>query len=283
MFASRSVGNEPDTQVRRPARAGQFYPGDEASIAAELDRHFAQAGDIEARPLRAVMLPHAGWMFCGDTIGKTLALAHVPDTVVVVSPKHTPFGPTWSVASHDTWALPGDEVPIDDEVRGQLLDQVPELEAEEAAHLREHGVEVLTPFLRRMNPDVRIVPLVIGNVSYADTAGLARALANVVAETDTPPLLVISSDMNHFETEPVNRELDHRAIEAMTTGDPRQLYNTCAEHRISMCGLLPAVTVMQALREQSGSVAPELIDYRNSAAVSSDISSVVGYAGMILP
>ena len=174
-------------------------------------------------------------------------------------------------------------MPIDDDLRTELLDLVPELEADEAAHLHEHGVEVLLPFLRRMNPNVRAVPLVLGNVGYPDTAVLARALTNVIAHADTPPLLVISSDMNHFDTEPVNRQLDHRAIDAMATGDPRTLFDTCAEHRISMCGLLPAVTVIQALREQSGSVAPELIDYRNSAAVTGDTSSVVGYAGMILP
>jgi AmmeMemoRadiSam system protein B len=84
--------------------------------------------------------------------------------------------------------------------------------------------------------------------------------------------------MNHFAPEAENRRRDMLALNAMRTGDPRALYDTCVSHDISMCGMLPAVTVMNAL----GKTTPTLIDYTTSAQASGDSSRVVGYAGVVI-
>jgi hypothetical protein len=44
------------------------------------------------------MLPHAGWVYCGKTIGKTLAHVNVPDRVIIIGPRHTPHGRNVSIA-----------------------------------------------------------------------------------------------------------------------------------------------------------------------------------------
>ena len=123
------------------------------------------------------------------------------------------------------------------------------------------------------------------SAGYDHTAPVADALATILRETpaaDGPILLVISSDMNHFAPETENRRRDALALNAMRTGDPRRLFEVCRDNEISMCGVLPAVTVVQALLRSSSELGMELVDYTTSAAASGDTSRVVGYAGMVI-
>ncbi len=80
---------------------------------------------------------------------------------------------------------------------------------------------------------------------------------------ETPPLLLISSDMNHFATDEENRRLDAIALEAMERLDPEHLLKTVNEHNISMCGVLPAVIVMEALRMLGGLTSCERVALRH--------------------
>jgi AmmeMemoRadiSam system protein B len=93
---------------------------------------------------------------------------------------------------------------------------------------------------------------------------------------------VISSDIHHFASEATNRKLDRLALDAMLTGDPRKLYDTCMAHDISMCGLMAAVMVMEALRLDTPQLKVEFVDYSNSAAAAGDASRVVGYGGVLI-
>ena len=63
------------------------------------------------------------------------------------------------------------------------------------------------------------------------------------------PLLVISSDMNHFATQADTWRLDRLALDAIATLDPERLLETVRGDRISMCGMRPAVIVMETLRQ----------------------------------
>ncbi len=274
----------------RPAfRAGTFYPADPAQCATEVDAHLRAGGlgQVAAQTARAIMLPHAGWRFCGGTMGKTLAAVKIPKICIILGPKHAPLGPACSVASHTAWQIPGVTLSIAAPLVQRLAAAVPFLQREPEAHRQEHGTEVLLPFLHRLRPDLQIVPIVLGNLSYESTAALAHALAGILRDAgdtgEEPPLLIISSDMNHFAPDPETRRRDARALDAMKTGNPRLLYDTCVQHDVSMCGLLPAVTIMQALLADSASIQPQIIDYSTSAAASGETSRVVGYAGVIIP
>ena len=59
---------------------------------------------------------------------------------------------------------------------------------------------------------------------------------------------MISSDMNHYASDAETRRLDEMALAAMETLDAEQLYETSPARHISMCGMLPAVIVMETLR-----------------------------------
>src|SRR5262249_17239475 len=109
----------------------------------------------------------------------------------------------------------------------------------------------------------------------------AEGLAGVLRERDELPLLLISSDMNHFATDAENRRLDAMALAALERRDPEALYRTVTEHSISMCGVLPAVIVLGTLRLLGKLKRAERVGYATTADVTGDTSRVVGYAGML--
>jgi AmmeMemoRadiSam system radical SAM enzyme/AmmeMemoRadiSam system protein B/AmmeMemoRadiSam system protein A len=280
------------TDVRPPARAGQFYPATNDAVLKEVDQYLAMKDDgVKPRDVRAVMLPHAGWVYCGKTIGKTLAHVNVPDRVIIIGPKHTPHGRNVSIAPHTAWRVPSTDatmskgIAIDSAMVASLLKHVDpsmQLTAEPDAHALEHGSEVLLPFLHRRNPNVRVTPIAIGRMSFEHTTTFAAGLAAAVAASDEPVLLVISSDMNHFASEAEGRRRDGLALDAMQSGDAQSLFDTCVNNEISMCGMIPAAIIMQALQKTTPTIKPELIHYTTSAEASGKTDQVVGYAGVVI-
>ena len=258
----------PAGPVRRAFRAGTFYPADAAQCASEVEGYLRAGGwgRVGEKSCRAVMLPHAGWMFCGATMGKTLAGVKLPGTAIIVGPRHTPLGPECSVAHHGAWQIPGATVPVAAGLAQRLSGALGWLRCEGDAHREEHGTEVLLPFL----------------VLAALGRELAAIRREAAARGEEAPLLVISSDLNHYAPEPENRRRDMMALQVMQSGDPRQLLETCMRNGISMCGVLPAATVMLALQQETPVIGPRLVDYTTSAAASGDTSRVVGYAGGVI-
>jgi AmmeMemoRadiSam system protein B/AmmeMemoRadiSam system protein A len=263
---------------RPPAVAGRFYPKRPGTMHREVQRHLGCSGKREA--FRAVMLPHAGWAYCGSVLGQTLARVEVPARVILIGPRHHSQGANWSIAPHRTWQIPGAEIPVDVDLVAALCEALPSLEREPKAHAAEHSAEVLLPFLLELQPDLRIAPIAIGRASYDETQELAAGLARALDGQAEPPLIVISSDMNHFANEARTRKLDGIALDALKSGEPRALFDACTELDISMCGMRPAVATMGYL-DAAGPIAPELVAYDTSATTSGDTNRVVGYAGAV--
>lgn len=273
--------------TRLPAVADAFYPGDPGEVREELERYFRSAEEENKVRVRAVMLPHAGWRYCGDIIAETLGQIEIPDLVLIIGPKHTPLGAPWSVSNARTWKLPGIEIPIDEESAAYLAAHIPRLEKEELAHQKEHGIEVLLPFLHYLNPKVRVVPIVVGPGTHEDFVQLGkslRAFRERLAADNDECLFIISSDLNHFADDKENRRRDKMALDAFITGNTRELFDTCTRNNISMCGLKPAIAVLSSLDLKIDSEYPDIVvtRYETSARVSNDPKRVVGYAGALI-
>ena len=272
----------PESRSRRAVFAGSFYPGEPKRITEALQLFLRESEGQPKLPYRGVILPHAGWRFCGDVIGRVLAGVQVPNLVVVLGPKHTRFGSHWSVSAHDSWSYPHAVIPVDLAAAMRLAEMVPGLALEDDAHREEHSIEVLLPFLHYLNPQVRVIPIAVGHSSYDSLNKLSAGLFELAKEKAEPMLIVASSDMNHFAEDQENQRLDHLALDALCTGKPEQLYKTCSENRISMCGIMPALAMMNTLLQSSGEIKPRVVDYHTSAKTSGDASRVVGYAGVVI-
>jgi AmmeMemoRadiSam system protein B len=202
--------------------------------------------------------------------------------VIIIGPKHTPYGVEWAIAPNDVWQLPGTTLRSDMQLARLLAERIDGLQLDVAAHAREHCIEVELPLLARLAPQTKVIGIAIGGGSLDRCRRFGQQLADVISELPSPPLLLISSDMNHFATDAENRQLDEMAILAMETLDASKLLETVRLKNISMCGVLPAVIVMETLKCLNQLTHTQRAGYATSAEVSGDKTRVVGYAGMLL-
>jgi AmmeMemoRadiSam system protein B len=270
--------------VRPPAVAGKFYPAEDAARR-ELVHTLCKSAAPELTSPLAVMVPHAGLKYSGEVAAKVWRSIQDLDgrTVVIVSPKHTMAGANWSVSPCDHWRLSaGTSFASDTELAHKLVEGVSAFELDAAAHQNEHGIEVQLPILEKVGPHVKVVGVAIHGGSWSDIQQAATELASVLRSLDQQPLLVISSDMNHYASDAENRRRDRLALDAFATCDPQHLLATCRENDISMCGVIPAVLVMETLKQLGKEFTVRELGYATSGEVSGDRSQVVGYAGVLL-
>jgi AmmeMemoRadiSam system protein B/AmmeMemoRadiSam system protein A len=265
---------------RQPAVAGRFYPADSEELRRTVDDLMGEP--VATEVWSAAMVPHAGLVYSGRIAAAVLKRIQIPNTVIILGPKHTPYGMEWALAPQQTWAMPGFEVESDLKLARQLTQAIDGLELDALAHRQEHAIEVELPFIGKLAPAAKVVGIAIGSdTEYEECVRFAEGLASVLRERNDKPLLVISSDMNHFATDSETRRLDELAIAALEMLDSRRVYDTVARNGISMCGVLPAVIVLETLRLLGCPRRAERVGYATTADVSGDPSRVVGYAGML--
>lgn len=264
---------------RSPAVAGQFYP-DNAQSLRRLIQSYCPIVDEKIAAL-GIMVPHAGYVYSGAIAGAAFARVRIPSKVILLGPNHHGLGARAALFPSGNWQTPLGAVAIDEDLAGELLTACPLLSEDPRAHLTEHSLEVQVPFLQVLAPDCRIVPLCLGHLSLAELLELGAGLARVLVAHPGEVLMVASSDMTHYEPGAVAREKDERALQRIIALDPAGLYRTVRDGRISMCGFLPTVAMLEAAR-LAGASRATLIRYGNSGDITGDQSSVVGYAGVVL-
>ncbi|MCS7252115.1 MAG: AmmeMemoRadiSam system protein B [Thermoflexus sp.] len=275
-------------EVREPAVAGAFYPADPEALREMVDRLLEEAPRYDPEPA-ALIVPHAGYIYSGHVAawGFKQLTGRSYDAVVVLGTNHVePFFHEISVWPRGAWRTPLGEARIDEELADVLLSVGPPLRAVPEVHLEEHSIEVEIPFLQRLFPDLRFVPVMIGEPSLENIEALAAALARVLAGRRA--VVIASSDLSHYPRDEHARQVDLSAIGAILSLDPELVRHTIAEwmaRRIPglatlMCGEGPVLTAM-AYAKRIGATHASLLKYANSSDVPYGRKDhVVGYAAI---
>jgi AmmeMemoRadiSam system protein B len=270
--------------VREPAVAGRFYPADPERLRADIDSFLSPSQDSPSqKTISAIgcIVPHAGYMYSGPVAGAVFSRLEIPPSCIVLCPNHTGRGHPLAIMKEGEWRTPLGTVPIDSDLAAQLMRYFPALSEDSAAHRSEHAIEVELPFLQVRRPDVKFVPVAMGTGQLVILEQVGQAVAEVLRETEKQPLIIASSDMNHYEDDATTRVKDRKAIEKILALDAPGLYETVLNESISMCGYGPVVAMVTAAK-RLGAQKAELVQYATSAEVSGDRSVVVGYAGVII-
>jgi len=267
--------------VRPPAVAGMFYEARAERLAQDVRSHLQVRGGAEPGPAFGAVVPHAGYVYSGPVAGAVYASVAIPSCVIVLCPNHTGRGAPAALEPSEAWRTPLGEVRVHQRLSGRLSELAPSLEPDAAAHAREHSLEVQLPFLQVLRPDVELVPVCLGAHDLELCREVGEALARIRAEEAEPPLLLASSDMNHYEPRAVGRRKDERALACIEALDPEGLFATVLSEGISMCGFLPVTALLFAARKAGVSQA-RVVARRDSGDETGDTSSVVGYAGVLL-
>jgi len=262
--------------TREPIVAGQFYPGQKSGLIQTLQKIVPKGSD---EPAKGLVSPHAGYIYSGAIAGQVFAASRIPDKIVILGPNHHGFGHPAAVFARGSWRTPLSETQIDEDLAGQLIDRCSLLGDDSVAHAREHSIEVQLPFIQFLAPQAKIVPICIGHSNLEDLMTIGRSIGEVLAQIPEDVLLVASTDMSHYESAHNARKKDLLAIDMIRGLDPEGLYQVVADQRISMCGVMPVICMLEATRILGASRA-ELVCYGTSGDVTGDETEVVGYAGM---
>jgi len=263
--------------LRRAAFAGSWYPRSEAAILAEVDGYLAAASPGEAPGrLLGLVSPHAGLHYSGPVAayGYSLLRHHAPATVVLVGPAHRAAFEGVAVHASGSWVTPLGEVAIDDQLARALLDAHPALFDDPRPHREEHSLEMQMPFLQRVMPGLRIVPLLMGTQSRDEVDALAAALARTLP--GRAAVLVASSDLSHYQPAALASRLDAEVVSDVRGLDPEALMRRLEARDNVACGGGPLVAVMKAARAL-GADRASVLRYADSGDVGGDKSHVVGY------
>lgn len=255
-----------DTTIREPAVAGSFYPGEGPSLARMLDGFFAGASSAPL-PAKAIVAPHAGYVFSGPIAATAYAgVAHKKDTVrrvVLLGPAHR-YGFTGLAVSGDTGLRTPLGVVDVDRAGVETAAALPGVHRLDRAFDGEHSLEVHLPFIQRTFPEASVVPLVVGDAAPEEVDGVLEALWG-----GPETLVVVSSDLSHYLDQNVAREKDLLTAQTLETlrGDKLDGRMACGAH--ALAGLLK--------RAQALDLRITTRDLRTSADTAGSPERVVGY------
>jgi AmmeMemoRadiSam system protein B len=257
----------PDT--RPAAVAGLFYPRDPQALEQTVQAMLADAAHqtVPSGPIKAVIAPHAGYIYSGPVAASAYApLARqrtVVRRVVVLGPVHRVPVRGLALPADSMFETPLGKVAVD-RLTVARLRSLPQVRVSRAAHALEHSLEVQLPFLQQVLADFTLVPLAVGDAAPEE---VAEVLDMLWGGPET--LIVVSSDLSHYHSYDEARHRDRDTCETIRT------LVADVDHD-QACGGTPINGLMEIARRRR--LAPQLLDLRNSGDTAGDRARVVGYA-----
>jgi AmmeMemoRadiSam system protein B len=255
------------TRTRPPAVAGTFYPGDPSILSATVDRLMANARhDASVHP-KALIAPHAGYVYSGSTAAEAYAAlkpwADLIHRVILLGPTHRVAVNGIALPETEAFSTPLGTIRLDTQAIASIA-VLPQIVFSDQAHAFEHSLEVHLPFLQRVLPQFTLLPLAVGHASPED---VAEVLDTLWGGPET--LIVVSSDLSHF----------------LPYGTAQQVDGNTCKHILQLdthirpdqaCGAYPVNGLLLAAARRG--LKPTLLGLCNSGDTAGDRSRVVGYA-----
>ncbi len=265
--------------IRKPAVANQFYPGKRQILERTVESFVDNDAIVE--DCLAMIAPHAGYIYSGKVAGSIYSSVNICDNIVLIGPNHTGLGEPAAIMTSGSWEIPTGNVEINEELSNILIEETSLLADDATAHIQEHSLEVQLPFIHHFNPEANIVPITMMHLSFEECVELGLAIAMGIKKYNEDTLIVVSSDMNHYESDETTKIKDNNAIDRILALDPKGLLDITEIENISMCGVIPAVIALVAANEL-GATEARLVDHATSGDTSGDYTQVVGYAGILI-
>lgn len=273
--------------VLRSSLAGSWYSADPEVLNKQLDSFFQKAGSKTIENVVALILPHAGYRWSGQTAAYGLKTTKKQyKRIVVIGPSHRiPMEDILSVPRVTHYETPLGQTPLDVEFINKLLkhslfQNVPH------AHKYEHSVQIEVPLLQHYQKDFKLVPIVAGSCSLETITTAASVLRSMV---DEETLVIASSDFVHYgaghgyvpfkENIPEQiKKLDMGAYEYIARLESKGFLDYRKRTGATICGYMPIAILLSMLGQDSKA---ELIRYATSGELTDDYSNSVSYFSIV--
>lgn len=257
--------------VRPPAVAGMFYPETAIALARALAQMLAAAPHPDLPPIKAIVAPHAGYIYSGPVAASIYAALGARRTairrVVLLGPTHRVAIDGMALPASRAFATPLGEIPIDQQAVAAIK-TLPEVVVSETAHENEHALEVQLPFLQTVLDDFTLLPLAVGRAS---PQAVAQVIERLWGGEET--LIVVSSDLSHYLPYDAARSIDTQTAQRIVALD------ATLDHQRA-CGATPLNGLLIAAHAHA--LQCRVVDLRNSGDTAGDRLRVVGYGAFAL-
>jgi AmmeMemoRadiSam system protein B len=282
------------SRVKVSNLAGRWYAADAAHLQAEVDALLRGAAPAHLDvPLTGLVVPHAAYRYSGRAAAAGYACIADADyeRVAILAPSHFSWFRGVALADAEAFTTPLGRVAVDEGAVAALARE-PLFAVRAEAYADEHSLEIQLPFLQRVLPGARLVPLLVGDLASGDErqiAGSLRALA------DVRTVFVISSDFVHYghrfdyvpfpsvgadEVRNGLRQLDGGAIDRVCAADAPGFRRYVAETGATICGRHPISLFLTMLEPP---VQGTLLAYYTSLDVTGDYEHSVSYVAIAFP
>ena len=227
----------------------------------------AKAEEIFSLKPKALIAPHAGWVYSGFTANFAYRIASntKPKRIVVIGPSHRFPIRGISATLEDSYETPCGILPIDREFTKEIIEKFGVQNLEEVH--QEHSTEVQMPFIYHYFGKIPVVELIYGDYSPENLKNIIEYAIN------DNSFVVISSDLSHYYDIKTANALDYNCLEAVQNLDLNDL------EKCEACGKIGISAIIRTAKEIN--LTPFVVDYRTSADISGDESQVVGYMSAI--
>lgn len=268
--------------IKEPNVAGSFYSSDPRELSSQIDSFIQQADVKPIQDVQAVIVPHAGYIYSGPVAayGYKAVSKNKYTTIVILAPSHYfPFEGI-SIWSEGGFKTPLGIINVDENFVRQLMEAgrgvLPY--APTTVFEKEHSVEVELPFIQKIFPVAKIVPVLMGNPDPKVCQQLAALLDKLIGSRQDI-LILVSSDMSHYYPYEAANQMDATTLEAITGKDVQSFWNGNFSRKMEMCGFVPVTTLLLYAKERGLQV--QVLKHANSGDTAGDKSRVVGYSSVI--
>lgn len=235
-----------------------WYPSNKIELNKMLDDFLNNKGKnkVNIKEINGLVVPHAGYVYSGRIAGKGFSLLKNKkiSKAIIFGPSH--YKAFKGIASIENIETPLGKVKIIE----NSLDKIP----------YEHSIENQIPFLQKLNLNIEILPIVVGQINLKEAEEIAKQF---IKKHDKNTIFIFSTDLSHFLKYPEAVKKDKETIEIITSLNEAKL------KEIDACGLYPLLILFKMCKVNSWR--PLLIEYKNSGDITGNKDSVVGYSSLI--
>jgi len=266
--------------LRKAQLAGSWYPKDPEALSRLIDYFLKNvpASILPSGNIMAIIAPHAGYVFSGQVAAyayKSIQNKHY-ESVVILAPSHQFGFEGCSIYPNGGYETPFGIAQVDAFLAAEIS-RVTGFGYIAQAHQAEHSVEIQVPFVQRVLPQAKIVPIVMGIPKRATITRLAEGLKKVTAGKKI--LVIASTDLSHFYTKEKANKKDNQTIALIRELKTDEIIRKCEKRENFMCGGGPVGALLLFGKDKAG---VEILRYSDSSEASQDESRVVGYLAAAL-
>lgn len=257
-------------KIKKPEFAGKFYPNYPDKLNEMLD-YFIYKSDDENYSTRAIIVPHAGYIYSGKTAGvpyKILSKNKKIKTVVIFSPSHNFDFEGVAFSSFNIFKTPLGQIKINEDLLNSIKNSEDFLLGDDG--FSEHSMEVQLPFIQKIfGEKIQILPLIVGKISPENLAKIIEKFWQ-----DENIGFIFSTDLSHYLPKDKGKKIDDKTISFIENLEYENL-----KHDM-LCGYNPVRGIMKFAKDNGLKIVN--VSRADSSEHSEDESSVVGYGGFVV-